>query len=318
MLRRSLHRLGLSLLTLWLVSLGVFFAVEALPGDAATALIPREERTPENVAFLRKELGLDRPAPVRYAAWLGGGLRWDWGESLAWRAPITEVVAPRLRNTALMAALATAVGLPLAVGLGVLAGLCRDRWPDLTVSGFALVGMSLPEFVVGSLLILVFALRLGWLPAVTTVRADAPLPALLPNLWLPVATLAVGMAAYVLRLVRTSLVDALASDHAQMASLKGVPGPRVVLRHALPSALLPTVHVAALTVAGLLGGGVVVEQVFNYPGIGNLLVEGVYDRDLPLVQALVLLAAAVQIGCSLLADAASVALDPRLRTGRAA
>lgn len=316
MMRRFARRLGLSLLTLWLVSLAVFFATEALPGDAATALIPPQERTPENVALVRERLGLNRPSYERYLAWTGRGLTGDWGESLAWREPITKLVGPRLRNTTLMAAAATLVGVPLAVGLGVLAGLCRDRWPDLAISGGALIGMSLPEFVVGSLLILLFAIGWGIVPAVTTVPADAPIADLLPSLWLPTATLAVGLIGYVLRLVRTSLVDVLGSDYVQMAELKGVPWRRVVVRHALPSALLPTIHVVALTVAGLLGGVVIVESVFNYPGIGTLLVEGIYDRDLPLVQALVLLAAAVQIGLSLLADAASLLLNPRLRAAR--
>jgi len=179
---------------------------------------------------------------------------------------------------------------------------------------FALIAMSLPEFVVGSLLILLFALRLRLFPAVSTVSADAPLAQLWANLWLPAGALTIVMAAYIMRMLRSSMIDILGSDYVRMATLKGVSRRGVVLRHALPNALLPTVGAVATTIAWLLGGVVVVESVFNFPGIGRLLVTAVCDRDLPLVQAIAMLGAVSYIAINIAADLAMVALNPRLRS----
>jgi peptide/nickel transport system permease protein len=313
MLRITLQRIVLSALTLLIVSVVIFGATELLPGDVATAILGREA-TPERLAALREELGLNRPASERYLSWLGGALGGDFGVSLARRGvPVSELILERARNTLLLSAIAALVGLPLAIGLGIVAGLTRDRAPDLAISVVALVGQSLPEFVIGSLLILIFGVIWAILPAVTLVPADAPLAELLPSLILPAVTLTIVMVAYILRMVRTSLIDALASDYVQMATLKGLPRPQVVLAHALPNALLPTINAVALTVAWLVGGVVVVETVFNFPGIGRLMVQAVQDRDLPLVQALGLLGAAFYIGINLAADLLTLALSPRLR-----
>lgn len=314
MLKLITRRLLLSIVTLWIVSVIVFGATELLPGDVATALLGREA-TPETLARLRTELGLDRPAGQRYVEWLRGALRGDLGMSLAKRnTPVIHLIMERMRNTLLLSGLAALVGLPLALGLGVAAGLLRDRLPDTVISVIALVGMSLPEFVIGSLLILTFGVLWAVLPAVTIVSPNAPISELLPNLILPAVTLVVVMVAYIIRMVRTSLINVMTSDYIQMATLKGLPRRRIVLAHALPNALLPTISAVALTVAWLIGGVVVVETVFNYPGVGRLMVSAVQDRDLPLVQALGLLGAAFYITIHTAADLLSLALNPRLRT----
>lgn len=315
MLKLVARRLLLSVGTLLIVSVLIFGATELLPGDAATAILGREA-TPETLQRLRAELELDRPALARYADWLGGIFRGDLGTSSIRGEPISELVSYRAVNTLLLAAVAAAVGLPLALALGVVGGLLRDRMPDFAISTVALIGMSLPEFVVGTLLIWAFSLSLGIFPATTTVAPDAPIPELLPNLVLPAATLAIVMVAYVLRMTRTSLIDAMASDYVRMATLKGLSPAKVVSHHALPNALLPTINAVALTVGWLLGGVVVVEVVFNYPGVGGLMVSAVEDRDLPLVQALALLSAAAYILCNLTADLLALLLNPRLRALR--
>lgn len=314
MLKLITRRLLLSIVTLWIVSVIVFGATELLPGDVATALLGREA-TPETLARLRTELGLDRPAGQRYVEWLSNALRGDLGMSLAKRnTPVIQLIMERMRNTLLLSGLAALVGLPLALALGVVAGLLRDRLPDTVISVIALVGMSLPEFVIGSLLILTFGVLWAVLPAVTIVQPNASIGELLPNLILPAVTLVVVMVAYIIRMVRTSLINVMTSDYIQMATLKGLPRRRIVLAHALPNALLPTISAVALTVAWLIGGVVIVETVFNYPGVGRLMVSAVQDRDLPLVQALGLLGAAFYITIHMSADLLSLALNPRLRT----
>jgi len=313
MLRLVIQRTLLALATLLLVSLIIFAATEVLPGDVASAILGREA-TPARLAALRAELGLDQPAPVRYFEWLGGAVRGDFGRSLARPdAPVGPLIAERMRVTAWLAVIATLVGVPVALGLGVGAGLLRDRPVDLTISIIALVAQSLPEFVIGALLILAFGITWPILPAVTVVAADAPLAALAPNLILPAATLVIVMTAYMLRMVRASLIDVLDSEYIHMATLKGLPRARIIAAHALPNALLPTINAIALTVAWLIGGVVVVETVFNLPGVGRLMVSAVEDRDLPLVQALGLLGAVLYIGINLLADLATLWLSPRLR-----
>jgi peptide/nickel transport system permease protein len=319
-MKRAARRLFFALFTLWIVTVAVFVTSSALPGDAADVLIPRDIRTPENVAKLRYELGLDRPPVTRYLDWIDNGLRGDWGRSYASRKAVTATIGKRLRNSLVLAAISTAIGIPLAVGLGILSALKRDRPVDIGLSVIALIGMSLPDFVLGSILIYAFAITLGWLPAITTVPIDAPIRDFIPNYWLPVATLVVGMVAYIMRLVRTNLINVLESEFVLSASLRGISRWRIVLLHACPSALLPAIHVTALTIAGLSAGVVIVEAVFNYPGLGTLLIASVSARDLPVVQAIVLLAATFYIAMSLLADLVSILLNPRLRgsTGRVA
>ncbi len=316
MLALILRRLLLAALTLLLVSIIVFISVEALPGDMAEAYLGRDA-TPESLAVLREEFGLNRPALTRYFEWFGDALRGDLGDSLVRRKPINELIGNRLRNTIVLAAASSAIGIPLAIFLGVFTGLMRDKWPDITISTIAIAGMTLPEFVTGTILIFVFAVQLKWFPAITTVATDAPVSELIPNIWLPIITLTVVMVAHILRLVRTSMIDVMISDYVSMARLKGVPAWRIVFRHALPNAMLPTINIVALTIAWLLGGVVIIESVFNFPGIGTLMINGISDRDLQLVQGIAIILAAIYVFVNLLADIATLLLNPRLRTAMA-
>jgi peptide/nickel transport system permease protein len=315
MLRFIARRLLLSVVTLFIVSLVVFVGVELLPGDLASAFLGREA-TPTRLASLRAELGLDRPALERYLNWLGDAIQGDLGMSLARKEPISELIGLRLRNTLLLGLTAGLVGLPLALVLGIIAGLTRDRKPDLWISSVALVLMTLPEFVTATFLILLFAIAWPIFPAVTIVPTDAPIKEMLPNIVLPVVALAFVMVAHNLRMVRTNVIDVMASEYVQMATLKGVPRARVVLRHALPNALLPTINLVALYIAWLVSGVVIIEQVFNYPGIGTLMIQAVHDRDIPLVQGIVLVIAGAYVVLNLGADMLTMVLNPRLRSMR--
>ena len=313
--RLFLQRLLLALFVLALVSLIVFVMVELLPGDAATAYLGREA-TPEGLERLRVTLGLDRPAPQRFLTWAGGLLRGDLGVSLARGEPINMFLWMRLRNSLVLGLTAALVGFPLAIGLGIIAGLTRDRLPDLLISTLSLIGMSLPEFVTATLLIYLFSIQLRLFPAVTLVNADAPLRELLPNIVLPVLTLIILLTAYILRVVRTSIIEVMRSDYIRVARMKGLTRFWVVVRHALPNALLPTLTIAALTIAWLIGGLFVIESVFNYPGIGTLLLNAIHDRDLPLVQSIAMVMAVIYVIANLGADLLTLVLNPRLRSPR--
>jgi peptide/nickel transport system permease protein len=309
------RRFVLALFTLLLISLIVFIGVEALPGDAATAYLG-QSATPESLAALREEFGLNAPAHERYLIWLGGILTGNLGESMARRTPVSELIGNQFRNTVVLALAAALVGIPLAIVLGVLAGLTRDKWPDFFVSTGSIVGMTLPGFVTATILIYIFAIRLEWFPAITLVPTDASVTELLPNIVLPIITLTLIMVAHILRLVRTNMIDVMTSDYVQMARLKGVPSKHIVFKHALPNAMLPTINVVALTLAWLLGGVAIIETVFNYPGIGKLMINAITDRDLVLVQGIAIILAIVYITINLSADLLTLVLNPRLRTSQ--
>jgi peptide/nickel transport system permease protein len=309
------RRLLLSVVTLFIVSLIVFVGVELLPGDLASAFLGREA-TPTRLETLRAELGLDRPALERYLNWLGDALQGDLGVSLARKKPIAQLIGLRLRNTLLLGLTAGLIGLPLALVLGIIAGLTRDRRPDLWISTVALILMTLPEFVTATFLILLFAITWPIFPAVTIVPTGAPIKEMLPNIVLPIVALVFVMVAHNLRMVRTNVIDVMASDYVQMATLKGVPRARVLLRHALPNALLPTINLVALYIAWLVSGVVIIEQVFNYPGIGTMMIQAVHDRDIPLVQGVVLVIAGGYVVLNLGADMLTMVLNPRLRSMR--
>lgn len=307
--RRVLAAVG----TLFLSSVLVFLAVQALPGDVAGQILGKDA-TPDAVAALRTGLGLDRPAWERYLDWIGGALHGDFGTSLVSQRPVGGEVAAHLGNSALIAGVTVLFAVTGSLVLGVVAGLYRDRWPDHLISTVSLVGMSVPEFVVATVLVLCFSIALPWFPAVVLYGPDASVGQLLPEVWLPALALAVVMAAYIVRMARTSVIDVMASEYVTTARLKGLSSWRVVTRHALPSALLPTLHVIALNVAWLVGGVAVVENVFNYPGIGKLMLSSVQNRDLPVIQAVALVSAVVYTLCNLAADLGAMALDPKLRT----
>lgn len=307
--RRTTTALG----TLLLASVLVFLAVQALPGDVATQILGKDA-TPDAVASLRQQLGLDQPAWERYADWVKAALHGDFGTSLVSGKPVAGEVGAYLGNSALIALVTVLFAVTGSLVLGIVAGLYRDRWADHLISTVALVGMSIPEFVVATVLVLCFSIALPWFPAVVLYGPDASVGQLLPAVWLPALSLAIVMAAYILRMARTSVIDVMASEYVTTARLKGLSTWRVVTRHALPGALLPTLHVIALNVAWLVGGVAVVENVFNYPGIGKLLLTSVQNRDLPVIQAVALISAVVYVVCNLAADLGAMALNPKLRT----
>lgn len=307
------RRLALGLVTVWLVSVIIFLGVEILPGDACTAVLERDAYG-EALEKCRETMGLNTPTLSRYLSWAGGVLQGDLGLSANGHERISELVGYRVRNSLLLAAGALSVGIPLALLLGTLAGLRRDTWVDILFSTGAILAMTIPEFVAATLLILIFAIWLGWVPAIVLTPADAQPLEFFPEFILASTVLTMLMIAHIMRMVRSSVIEAMASDYVQMATLKGVPYWRIVLRHALPNALLPAINVIALTVAWLLGGVVVVEVVFNYPGLGRLLVDAISGRDLPVVQAITMIVAATYVGVNLFADLLSLALNPRLRS----
>jgi peptide/nickel transport system permease protein len=309
------RRLFLALVTLFIISIIIFVGVEALPGDAATAYLG-QSATPESLKALREEFNLNTPAYQRYINWLGDIVKGDLGDSMARRKPVSEIIGNQFRNTVVLAAAAALVGIPLAIVLGVFAGLTRDKWPDALISLVAILGMTLPGFVTATVLIYIFSIRLDWFPAIAMVATDAPVIEILPNIVLPIITLTFIMVAHILRLVRTNMIEVLVSNYVQMARLKGVPAMRIVFLHALPNAMLPTINVIALTLAWLLGGVAIIETVFNYPGIGKLLINAIGDRDLALVQGIAMILASVYIGVNLIADLLALVLNPRLRTSR--
>lgn len=310
------RRIVLALVTLLFISIIIFLGVEALPGDAATAYLG-QSATPESLEALREEFGLNAPAHQRYLDWLGGILKGDLGNSMARRGkPVSEIIGNQFRNTVVLAAAAAIVGIPLAIVLGVFTGITRDKWPDILVSFVAILGMTLPGFVTATVLIYVFSLRLEWFPAIAMVPTDAPVSEILPNIVLPIITLTFIMVAHILRLVRTNMIDVMVSNYVQMARLKGVPVMKIIFQHALPNAMLPSINVIALTMAWLLGGVAIIETVFNYPGIGKLLINAIGDRDLALVQGIAIILAGIYIGLNFIADLLSLVLNPRLRTTR--
>lgn len=306
-------RLALGLVTVWLVSALIFLGVEALPGDACTAVLERDAHG-EALEKCREIMGLNAPALARYLSWAASALQGDFGISANGQESISELVGYRVRNSFLLAAGALSVGIPLSIFLGTVAGLRRDTWVDILFSTGAILAMTIPEFVAATILILVFAIWLGWVPAIVLTPADAQPLEFFPEFILAAVVLTMLMVAHIMRMVRSSVIDAMASDYVQMATLKGVPYWRIVFRHALPNALLPAINIIALTVAWLLGGVVVVEVVFNYPGLGRLLVDSISGRDLPVVQAITLIVAATYVAINLIADILSLALNPRLRS----
>ncbi|RPE83341.1 peptide/nickel transport system permease protein [Curtobacterium sp. PhB137] len=308
-----LRRVGIAVLTVVLASLFVFLAVQALPGDVAQQLLG-QNATPDAVKQLRETLGLDQNVWLRYLQWLGGAVHGDFGTSLVSGEPVAPTLFTAFRNSMLIAVPAMLVGVTVSLTLGVLAGVRRGRPSDKVISIVSLVVMSVPEFMVATVLVLLFAIGLPVFPAVVLRGSDATVGELLPTIWLPIIVLTLAMAAYIVRTARSSTIDVMASEFVTTAELKGLTMRRVVWKHGVPSALLPTLNVVALNVAWLLGGVVVVENVFNYPGMGKLMLESVFNRDLPTIEAIALLSAVIYVVCNLAADLVALALDPKLRT----
>ena len=311
LLKLILQRLALGVLSLFAVSVIIFLAVGMLPGDITQAMLG-QSATPETVAAFRAQLGLDLPPFTRFAQWLLRLLHGDLGASLANQRPIAELIGARLGNTLSLAAVAALVSVPTALVLGMLAALYRNSWFDRLLNTTALSAVSFPEFFVAYLLILVFSVKLGWFPSLSNLAPDASFATILERSVLPVATLSLVVIAQMMRMTRASLINLLASPYIEMARLKGIRPSRIIWRHALPNALAPIVNVVALNLAYLVVGVVVVEVVFVYPGLGQLLVDSVSKRDIPVVQACSLIFAATYILLNTSADVLSIASNPRL------
>ena len=306
-----LQRFGLGLLTLFVVSIIIFVGVEFLPGDIAEALLG-QGASPENVAALRHELGLDRPAHIRYIDWWAGVMQGDLGTSLANRRDIAELITFRLSNTLFLALTAAAISVPLALILGVLAALYRNSIYDRSVNVLTLGAVSAPEFLTAYVLILYFSVTLGWFPSLSNIDVNTPFIEKLHQATLPAITLMAVILAYMMRMVRASIINLLASAYIEMAHLKGMPKLRVIVKHALPNAWAPIANIIAISLAYLVVGVVVVEVVFIYPGLGQLMVDSVSNRDIPVVQACAMIFAGTYILLNLTADIVSICTDPRL------
>lgn len=317
LLRMILTRLALGALTLFLVSVVVFAATQALPGDTARAILGQEAADTARYEALREQLGLNEPLPRQYADWLSGVVTGDFGNSLVQEdTPVTALLEDRIVNSAVLVILAAIISIPLSILIGALSALKHESKFDTTANLGNLTLAALPEFVIGIGLVLLFATSVfTWLPAVSRIDPDEPLTSQLLLFVLPAITLALAVAPYVTRMLRASMIEVLESEYVVMARLKGIPERRTLWRHALPNALVPTIQVIALQLAWLAGGIVVVEYVFGFSGIGQALVDAVANRDVPMVQALCLLIAAVYVILNLIADILTILLNPRLRTG---
>ena len=314
-----IQRLALGFLTLFLVSVVIFSALEFLPGDFGEAVLG-QAATEETVAAFRRELGLDQPAVVRYFHWITAVLQGDFGTSFSGRAAsgidrsrsVVEMIGPRLSNTLFLASMAAIIAVPLALFLGITAALKRNTFYDKAVSASTLTTISFPEFFVAYLLILLFSSWLQWFPSLANISDDTPFFDRLYRAALPAMTLTLVIVAHMMRMTRAAIINLLASPYIEMARLKGASPSDVILKHALPNAWAPIVNVIAFNLAYLVVGVVVVEVVFVYPGVGQLMVDAVKSRDIPVVQACALIFAATYILLNLFADVVSIATNPRL------
>ena len=309
--RMIAQRLALGLLTLFIVSVLIFLATELLPGDFAEEFLG-QSATPETVAAIRRELGLDQPMVIRYVQWLGGALQGDFGNSLANRRPVAELIGSRLGNTLFLALYAAAIAVPLSLVLGILVALFRNSAFDRIANATALTSISFPEFFMAYILILWFAGADGIFPSLSTFRGDPGFGEKLYRAFLPALTLTLVVTAHMMRMTRAAIINLLASPYIEMARLKGMSPMRVIVKHALPNALAPIINVIAINLAYLITGVVVVEVVFVYPGLGQLMVDSVASRDMPVVQAVALIFAAAYVLLNLLADVLSTLSNPRL------
>lgn len=311
MIRFLLRRIGFLGLTILLTSVLVFVVTQFLPGDVARIILGREA-SDAALEALRRDLGLDRPLPVQYLSWLGGFLVGDWGQSFSTDQAIRPLVLGRLGNSLQLAGLTLLIAVPTAIFLGVIAALREGRWLDNAISVASLSVVGLPEFVTGIILIQVFAFGLGWLPASSSVAPNAGFLEVLPQLVLPALTATLVLLAYIARLTRASMVEELRKPYVRTAMLKGFPRHRVVFGHVLGNALLPTITVIAISFGWLISGLIVVENVYNYPGLGRLLTFAIDRRDLPLLQAITLVAVVAFALANLVADVLYAVVNPKI------
>lgn len=310
--RTILSRLLLALLTLLVVSGFIFWTTEVLPGDIAARVLGRESTQEARAAF-REQRGLNRPGVERYLNWLQGVVQGDFGASLVNNRKISDVVFPRMSNTLTLALYAFTLYMPLTLILAVVAALYHDRLPDTLISTLNLVGLALPEFVIGTALIYVFAVSLTIFPVISQIQRAQTFSDVIRHTTLPAVTLAIVMSVYSIRMLRDSLIEVLNSEYVRMCILKGLPRHRIVIFHTLPNAIVPALNTMALNLAYLIGGVVVVEQVFAFQGLGTLLVDSVALRDAPTIEAVALIVSVIYISANLFADVMAIVLNPRLR-----
>jgi peptide/nickel transport system permease protein len=312
MIRMALNRIAIGLLLIWVVSVTIFVMTQILPGDAAQLRLG-QDATPETLAALRHELGLDRPAIVQYGLWLGRLLTGDLGVSAAGGATIASLISYRIGNTLFMASIVAAISVPLSVGLGLFVAMHPGRPIDRILTSATLGIVAVPDFLVAVLVILIVSVHLGWFPAVSYLSGSESFWESLRALALPMLTLITHISAQMIRMTRAGVLNVMRSPYIEMAILKGVPRRRIILRHALPNAIGPIVNVIALNLAYLVSGVVVVETIFSYPGLAKLMVDGVQNRDMPVVQACAMIFCSTYVVLILIADLAAILSNPRLR-----
>jgi len=311
-LRLIVNRLGVALLTLLAVSVVVFAITSLLPGDAAQALLGQES-TPELLAALRQKFGLDQPAYLRYVHWLGGLLAGNPGNALANGLPVAQLIGSRLPNSLVLAAAAAAVSVPVALTIGITSAMARGSLYDRVVNVATVWVVSVPEFLIATVAVLVFAVKLRWLSALSRIDDIATFGDFVRAYAMPVMTLCCVIVAQMARMTRAAVIDQLTSSYVEMARLKGVRPVRMVLTHALPNAVGPIANAVALSLAYLIGGVIIVESIFNYPGIASLMVDSVTMRDMPVVQACAMLFCAAYLVLLTTADVIAILSNPRLR-----
>lgn len=306
------QRLALGIILLFAASALIFGLTEILPGDAAQAQLG-QAATPESLANLREEMGLNRPALTRYTEWIGGMMTGDMGNALSNKLSIGEQIGKRLGATIFLASWAALISVPLAILLGLIAVRYQNRWPDKVISGSTLTFISLPEFMLAYILIFVIGVKLQWAPSFANVSPDMPLLDKLHAISLPVTVLTLVVLAHMMRMTRAAILNVMQSAYIETAELKGLTTFEVIRKHAFPNAIAPIVNVVMLNLAYLVVGVVVVEAVFAYPGMGQYLVDAVVKRDVPVVLTSGVIFAAVYIVLNMIADVVSILSNPRLR-----
>jgi peptide/nickel transport system permease protein len=307
------RRLTLTLATLLFISALIFVVTDVIPGDFATVLLGQQARDEVMLDAWRNRLNLDQPPHLRYMNWLCDVVRGNWGESWYYHTEVFPLMMQRLRNSATLVAMALALSVPLGILLGIIAGVFSNRWPDYLVTIVTLLTVSLPEFVIATFLIILMSSWLHWLPSTSLIDPDANLFETMRFLVLPALTLVLATLSYLARMTRSSMRAVMQSEYIRTAFFKGLPFHTIVLRHALPNALLPTISVIALNIGWMMGGAIVVERVFAYPGLGSLLLSAVSKQDIPMLQSVTLLIALIYALANLSADILYHVVDPRIR-----
>jgi len=312
MQRMVLQRILTGLVTLWVVSMVVFVMTSLLPGDVAQIVLG-QSATPESLAAYRAERGLDQPLVFQYVSWLGNMVTGDLGTSKAGGASISSLISGRLYNTMFLAAIVAIISVPLSVALGLMAAMYPGTWIDRTLTFGTLALISVPEFFIATFMVLFFAVKLGWLPAIARVAPEDSFIEMVEGIAMPLIVLIIVVAAQMIRMTRAGILNVMNSPYIEMAILKGVPRRRIILRHAFYNTIGPIVNVIALNLAYLVSGVVIVETIFAYPGLAKLMIDGVQTRDLPLVQATAMIFTGTYVILIILADVAAIMANPRLR-----